>query len=536
MCILFQATCADWQSLFAFFLYSHGFEDRIGDSCVTDEDCAHTSGSRVTGGMCKDNKCVCNLCKAGGDCKVARQSKPGKGSGARLVLDVAMEQDAAVSSAQNSRWASGATVFLHSRLDDMGAGTRVLAPPGMATDVSIGQGVAREANFPYTNCSASTITDGGLCRSNCLRRVQAIECCGIPETSLPITLGRFPLLTVADPAGETMNYQNPVLGCNILDSTMAKCFAEKVKQDAEGEICLNGASLLTEGYTKIIFSQSKTGWYETDSDSNNNGIPDQEEKSAAMAKQCVWPENIRVLDDGMQEPKYGQACEEDADCESETGKEDRRGKCVKAYRAFCPEPCDYLRYNVRSQGAYPLSNSAVSIMASQELAWVTYLNGVTPDPTRRFRARCARDATTNEFIDTSSCFTEDEARNFVTANYAMVNLYYEDFEQTVVTRDAAIDTVTLMGTIGGNLGLCVGFSIMTMVEWMELGVFAILSMPFFYFGIKMPYIKRNANKEFNPVDVLDEDVAVVLKNIKRIYTEKTGTVTAEIGLKDSVQE
>lgn len=255
---------------------------------------------------------------------------------------------------------------------------------------------------------------------------------------------------------------------------------------------------------------------------------DQEEKSAAISKQCVWPENLLALDSGMQEPEYGRECKNDADCKSDTGKEERQETCAKAYRAFCPEPCDYLHYNVRSQGAYHLSNSAVSIMASQELAWATYLNGVTPDPTRKFRPHCARDANTNEFIDTSACFTEDEARDFVTANYAMVNLYYEDFEQTVVTRDAAIDTVTLMGTIGGNLGLCVGFSIMTMVEWMELAVFAFLSMPFFYFGIKMPYIKRNANKEFNPVDVLDEDVTVVLKNFKRIYTEKTGVVTAEI--------
>jgi len=93
---------------------------------------------------------ACNLCAAGTDCKVVKQSKAGKANGVRLVLNVAIEQDAAIYPAKNSGWASGATIFLHSRLDDMNSGTRVLVPPSMVTDVSIGQGVTKETNFPYT--------------------------------------------------------------------------------------------------------------------------------------------------------------------------------------------------------------------------------------------------------------------------------------------------------------------------------------------------------------------------------------------------
>jgi hypothetical protein len=130
---------------------SHRFEGSIGASCEIDDDCMHSSGSsRIKGGVCTEGKCACNLCAAGTDCKVVKQSKAGKANGVRLVLNMAIEQDAAIYSAKNSRWASGATIFLHSRLDDMNSGTRVLAPPSMVTDVSISQGVTKETNFPYT--------------------------------------------------------------------------------------------------------------------------------------------------------------------------------------------------------------------------------------------------------------------------------------------------------------------------------------------------------------------------------------------------
>jgi len=151
---------------------SHGFEGSIGASCEIDDDCMHSSSaSRIMGGVCTEGKCACNLYAAGTDCKVVKQSKAGKANGVRLLLNVAIEQDAAIYSAKNSPSASGATICLHSRLDDMNSGTRVLAPPSMVTDVSIGQGVTKETNFPYKNCLKTSITDGSLCRLNCVRRV-----------------------------------------------------------------------------------------------------------------------------------------------------------------------------------------------------------------------------------------------------------------------------------------------------------------------------------------------------------------------------
>ena len=283
-------------------------------------------------------------------------------------------------------------------------------------------------------------------------------------------------------------------------------------------ICLNGATLMQEGYSKLIFSQSQTGWCDTNTDYNKNQIPDQEEASSAIVRHYVWPECLRVLPDGRAEDKCGNACVSDSDCKSKSKDDQRQGKCVTVYRAFCQEPCDYLRYRVKSQGVYPLSSAAIAIMASQELSWVTFQITVAPDLTTRWRPR-----SNNTYIDEPACFTDDEARSFVTTNYAMVNLYYENFDQTVVTEDASInpiDTVTLAATIGGNLGLCAELSIMTIVEWFELGAFALLSMPFFFFGIKLPYIKRIMKREEMPVDVVHAHMALVLKNVKKIYSDK----------------
>jgi len=492
---------------------------------MTDTDCEHASYheetvlTRLHGGTCKSGKCACTACAAEEGCKIVKQWQTGKGHGPRLALNVPVDEDAAVYSAQQSRWTSGAAVFLHSRLDDMNAGARLLAPPGMSTDVSIGQEISAETNFPYTNCSRISITDGLLCKKNCLRSVQAQECCGRSAATSNITLGRFDTFTQELFEGARISYRNPVLACNLLDPDLASCLNDKAKKTTKNEICLEGATLMEQGYSKLIFSQSKTGWYDT-ADNDGNGVPDQEERSARIERQCVWKEDSRLLPSGLEEPKHGSECTGDADCVSLSGETDRIGKCQTAYRAFCPEPCDYLRYSTRSLGSYPLSSAAVAIMASQELGYATSLNQDTPDPTGIWKPRCQRDSNTALYIDDASCFTDIEAQQVVRENYAMLNLYYEDFGQTVVTRSAAIDVDVLVGTIGGNLGLCVGFSIMTIIEWIELGAFAVLSVPFFYFGIKMPFVRRKNNTEEMPIDVIDQDVATVLKNVKKIYVEK----------------
>mmetsp|Transcript_32951 Transcript_32951/g.51400 ORF Transcript_32951/g.51400 Transcript_32951/m.51400 type:complete len:137 (+) Transcript_32951:3116-3526(+) len=89
----------------------------------------------------------------------------------------------------------------------------------------------------------------------------------------------------------------------------------------------------------------------------------------------------------------------------------------------------------------------------------------------------------------------------------------------------------LLGIFGGNLGMWVGMSIMTIVEWFELGIFAMLCMPFFYFGIKLPWIRRVEPEPPVPqsASVLeDETVGKVLHNLKEIANERKTTVESPV--------
>lgn len=64
----------------------------VGQECEEDEDCQSELGPRVEGGTCRSGVCECTLCKAGSDCKVISQLKPGRGEGVRVVLNVAVDQ------------------------------------------------------------------------------------------------------------------------------------------------------------------------------------------------------------------------------------------------------------------------------------------------------------------------------------------------------------------------------------------------------------------------------------------------------------
>jgi hypothetical protein len=110
-----------------------------------------------------------------------------------------------------------------------------------------------------------------------------------------------------------------------------------------------------------------------------------------------------------------------------------------------------------------------------------------------------------------------EAKNVVLSNYAVVELYYQKFDREVLEASAVVDGFSLAAMIGGTLGLCIGASIMTVFEWLEMLVFAILSIPFFYCGVQTSLLKREDSTKDDPLNALDEDAARVLKGFKRAY-------------------
>ena len=57
-----------------------------------------------------------------------------------------------------------------------------------------------------------------------------------------------------------------------------------------------------------------------------------------------------------------------------------------------------------------------------------------------------------------------DVKTFVRSNYAVANVYMREHYTEVTTKEQAIDSIALGGTLGGNLGLCIGASLMTWVR------------------------------------------------------------------------
>ena len=79
------------------------------------------------------------------------------------------------------------------------------------------------------------------------------------------------------------------------------------------------------------------------------------------------------------------------------------------------------------------------------------------------------------------CWTVADAINMVSENYVIVNLDFAGFTEKNYKKQEEVSLATVVGTIGGNLGLFMGFSIMTVVEWLECAFFLVLTLPYILF-------------------------------------------------------
>lgn len=149
------------------------------------------------------------------------------------------------------------------------------------------------------------------------------------------------------------------------------------------------------------------------------------------------------------------------------------------------------------------------LFVNQELLLASYQasQNFTASIRSKWKPRCP-------VVPGSDCFTSEQAVDVVLMNYAIANIYSTTSNQDVTESGQAVDIVTLSGILGGNLGLCIGASIMTWVEWIELLIFAVLSIPFFSCRVWLPFLKSNAGEPTNSSDVIDADIAHVLKNFR----------------------
>ena len=65
---------------------------------------------------------------------------------------------------------------------------------------------------------------------------------------------------------------------------------------------------------------------------------------------------------------------------------------------------------------------------------------------------------------TNRTLSVDEQKNSI----VKLNIYYDSLSYTVLTETASLDIITLMSNIGGTLGLFLGVSLLTFVEFVEI--------------------------------------------------------------------
>ena len=99
---------------------------------------------------------------------------------------------------------------------------------------------------------------------------------------------------------------------------------------------------------------------------------------------------------------------------------------------------------------------------------------MTNEITNRFESeginQICKDICPPEFnsITYSLTFTETHSQSLFNKNQTELNVYYDDFYYTSITEQAKISLDSLVGNIGGLLGLFLGASLLTTIEFIDL--------------------------------------------------------------------
>ena len=300
----------------------HGFP--VDSTCESDDECAHYADKSLQGGACVRGLCACSRCAAGQNCKLANQLHAGNGRGVRFTANVGVDQDPLLASPSNGRWTYGLLVQVHTQHNKGDYSDAAKISPGSSAQISLAQQEFRSAHYPFTNCSLHTNVDAEVCKANCLKRAQAMACCGmrgIPD----VRRGYLSSTVATDPEGAAFNLSDPRLLCDILNGSVQNCFARNVEKMASGLVCVDGARGFTSPYYGGLWQRSN--WYDSRDVEDPWVVSEQEARSLAIRRQCVWSDN----QDSALEARYGRPCAGDADCASSI--DGVPGRCVEAFRA-----------------------------------------------------------------------------------------------------------------------------------------------------------------------------------------------------------
>ncbi|KAL9964424.1 hypothetical protein ACROYT_G028066 [Oculina patagonica] len=165
-------------------------------------------------------------------------------------------------------------------------------------------------------------------------------------------------------------------------------------------------------------------------------------KLICQAKYVI--EKCGCREDGMPAINNAKVCglETQADC---LVKGKNNVNILKDYQCDCPVPCDTISFKpVLSYSAFP-SNSFVPRMAK---IFIPDVKTLTPDIIK-------------------------QTQEYMSQNLLQLHVYFQELNYQVIQETPAYDSESLLGEIGGQVGLCVGASLLTMLEFFEV-IFSII--------------------------------------------------------------
>ncbi|KAK3753639.1 hypothetical protein QZH41_014750 [Actinostola sp. cb2023] len=111
----------------------------------------------------------------------------------------------------------------------------------------------------------------------------------------------------------------------------------------------------------------------------------------------------------------------------------------------CPEPCNYSKYEVKLSYASAIANSFTRNLEALILS-----------------------KTDEEKLQPFINMSVKERQEYLSNNVVSLDVYFEEIGYDLVEQQPAITSTTLLGTIGGYLGLFLGMSVLTMLEFVDL--------------------------------------------------------------------
>ncbi|XP_031550129.1 acid-sensing ion channel 1A-like isoform X2 [Actinia tenebrosa] len=111
----------------------------------------------------------------------------------------------------------------------------------------------------------------------------------------------------------------------------------------------------------------------------------------------------------------------------------------------CPEPCEYTKYEAKLSYAAPVDNAFSRAFSSSRL-----ITNLTSESFKTFLNR-----------------TEKDKQEFIRNNVVSLDVFFESLGYDVIEQKPVFDDWALIGAVGGTLGLFLGTSILTGLEFLD---------------------------------------------------------------------